>query len=184
VLFRELRDKVGSAHALWNLGHIARSLGEDTHAAEYYDAALALFREQGITFEIASVRHNQAYLAQHQADYVRAAAHLKESLELARALAANDMIAWDLAGLGGVAAALGQSERAARLLGKATALFHIGRHSIDPTEQAEHDGYIATARSQLDEATFEAAWIAGQTMSLEQAIADAIANDTPAWPHH
>jgi len=179
VLFRELSDKVGSAHALWNLGHIARSLGEDAHAAAYYDAALALFREQGIAFGIASVRHNQAYLAQHQADYVRAAALLKESLGLARALASEDMIAWNLAGLGGVAAALGQSERAARLLGKATALFDTGRHNIDPTEQVEHDRYIATARSQLDEATFAAAWTAGQTMSVEQAIADALANDAP-----
>jgi hypothetical protein len=40
-----------------------------------------------------------------------------------------------------------------------------------PAEQAAEAAVLAAARAHLDEATWEAAWAAGQAMSLEQAVA-------------
>jgi len=40
-----------------------------------------------------------------------------------------------------------------------------------PWEQAEFDHWLATARTQLDDAAFAEAWADGRTMTLEQAIA-------------
>jgi hypothetical protein len=39
---------------------------------------------------------------------------------------------------------------------------------------AVHQRGLATARAQLDDATFAAAWAAGQALTLEQAIAEAL----------
>jgi len=123
---------------------------------------------------IASLRHNQAYLALHQADQACAEALLVESLVLSRDSGNWDQIAWDLTGFGGVAVAQGQPERAGRLLGAAEAWFAAAGHVIAPTERAEHDGYIAAIHALLDDATFAAAWAQGHAMSLEQAIAYAL----------
>jgi hypothetical protein len=42
---------------------------------------------------------------------------------------------------------------------------------------AEYDRTVAAVRAQLDEATFAAAWAAGRTMTLDEAIAEAIGAD-------
>jgi hypothetical protein len=44
----------------------------------------------------------------------------------------------------------------------------------EPVEQARYDNTIASLCAQLDAATFAAAWAAGQAMTLEQAIAEAL----------
>jgi hypothetical protein len=66
---------------------------------------------------------------------------------------------------------MGQPERAVRLWGAAEALYDsIGKHT---------DYYDrAAARAQLDDATFAAAWAEGRAMTVEQAIAYALADDT------
>ena len=42
-------------------------------------------------------------------------------------------------------------------------------------ERAEYDHSVAAIHVQLDEATFAAAWAAGRAMTLEQALAEALA---------
>ena len=76
-------------------------------------------------------------------------------------------------GLGGVAAARQQPERAARLFGAAiedNTLISV----MEPAEQADTERCIAAARAQLDETVFAVAWAEGQAMTLEQAIAYAL----------
>jgi hypothetical protein len=77
-----------------------------------------------------------------------------------------------LAGLAEVAAAQGQAERAGRLFGAANSLL--------PPASLDREGVnkrIAAARAHLDAATFEAGWAAGQAMTQEQAITDALQDD-------
>ncbi len=50
---------------------------------------------------------------------------------------------------------------------------------IPLVDRADHDDIVATARAQIDEASFEAAWAAGRAMPLEQAIAYAL-EDAPS----
>jgi hypothetical protein len=129
------------------------------------------FGDQGI---VASMRHNQAYLALHQNDSARAKALLTESLVISRDLELKDQLAWAFAGMGGVAAAQSQPKRATRLLGAAEAWFEATSQIIGPIERAEHDGYAASARAQLGEEAFAAAWAEGRAMTMEQAIAYAL----------
>src|SRR6266516_641302 len=83
-----------------------------------------------------------------------------------------------LAGFAEVAAAQGQAERARRLFGAAAGL-------LPPTNsyQEEVNRRSAAARAHLDAATFEVGWTAGQTMTEEQAITEAVQDaELRRWP--
>ncbi len=178
VLFGDADDRKGIAGALFILGHVTRSAHNDMQAAIFYNESLALARQLADHALVTQVLHNQAYLALHDGDHTRAEALLYESLTPAREIGYKDQMAWDLAGLGGVAVAKRQGERAARLLGAADKWFHTVGHAIDPTERDEHDRYIMAAREQLGETVFARAWAEGQAMMLEQAVAYALDEDT------
>jgi len=74
-----------------------------------------------------------------------------------------------LAGLAEVAAAQGQAERAGRLFGVADRLLPAASAYRDDLNRR-----VAEARAHLDAATFEAGWAAGQAMTQEQAVTDAL----------
>jgi hypothetical protein len=48
------------------------------------------------------------------------------------------------------------------------------KSQLDPHDLAGYDQAVAMARSQLDEATFDAAWAAGRALSLDEAIDEAL----------
>jgi hypothetical protein len=117
---------------------------------------------------------NLAAAVQAQGDYARADTLYRESLALHQSVKQMLGIVFCLAGLAGVAGWQARLERAARLAGAAEAHRHrMGIHP-DPVVQAIYDSSIATACAHLDEATFAAAFAAGQAMSPEQAIAEAL----------
>jgi len=74
-----------------------------------------------------------------------------------------------LAGLAEVAAAQGQAERAGRLFGAAARLLPATSSYLELMNRR-----VAAVRAQLDAATFEAGWAAGQAMTEEQAIGFAL----------
>ena len=88
-------------------------------------------------------------------------------------------MAFDLAGLGGVAAAEGRPARAARLLASAESIFTTIGISISmwPYRVADYDRWVAVARAQLDEAAFSSAWAEGRALTVQAAIAYALAPD-------
>jgi hypothetical protein len=77
------------------------------------------------------------------------------------------MIVANLEGVAGVAAADGQPERVARLLGTAEALRETIGAPMSPADQAQVERVVAAARAQYDEAMWQAAWNAGRAMSME-----------------
>ena len=98
-------------------------------------------------------------------------------MALARRFEWKEGIAHCLLGIGGVASAVRQAERAARLLSAAeTLLDSIGLSlAAWPEVRADYDRYVAVARAHLSEEAFAAAWAVGRTMTIEQAIAEALA---------
>ena len=85
-------------------------------------------------------------------------------------------IARCLVGIGGVASAVRQAERAARLLSAAeTLLDSIGLSlAAWPELRADFDRYVTVARAQLSEEAFAAAWAEGCVLSLDQMVAEAL----------
>jgi DNA-binding CsgD family transcriptional regulator len=70
-------------------------------------------------------------------------------------------------------ALLGQPEQAARLFGATAVLLESIGATIWATDKADYDRNLATARAQLGEEAFRAAFAAGQELSLAQAVAEA-----------
>jgi hypothetical protein len=75
-----------------------------------------------------------------------------------------------LVGWAGLARALGQLERAARLSGAVEALCESIGSRLEQEDQTEHERTISAARSGLDEAIFNQLWREGLAMTLEQAV--------------
>jgi hypothetical protein len=77
-----------------------------------------------------------------------------------------------------ISAAEGASERAARLFGAAEALREAGGYQHMPEEDAWREPYLAMARSQLNEASWEAAFDEGRAMTMDDAISYALEKNT------
>ena len=120
------------------------------------------------------------YTAVRQGNQIRATALLSESLTLFQQIDHYEGQALCLVGLAALFAAREQPEQAACLCGAADVIapvlrpWLIGASSLRLIDHAEYDNIVADIRAQLDDATFAAAWAAGQAMSLEQAIAYAL----------
>jgi DNA-binding CsgD family transcriptional regulator len=117
---------------------------------------------------------NLGYVSLRKDKIVQAADHFAVSLGIERELGRKPLIAYDLAGLAGVAGAIGQPEQAARLLGTTATLFTAIGAVMETSYRIDYDRTLAAVRAQLDSAAFDAAWIKGQAMTMEQAISEAL----------
>jgi len=79
-----------------------------------------------------------------------------------------------LNGFAGIALARGQAPRAARLFGAATVLREAIGYRMSTSEQTGYEREVAAVREAMGD-LFEAAWAAGEALSLERAIAEALA---------
>jgi predicted ATPase/DNA-binding CsgD family transcriptional regulator len=177
TLFRELGSKHGVAWALGALGEIARSEGDYERAAVLYEESLSLFLEVGLSpgWNL----HNLGAVAHHRGDTARALDLFKRSLIERKKEGEKEGMAEALAGLAGVAAEMGQPLRTARLFGAAESLREAIPLPIRPYNRAPYDRYLPMARAQLDEAAFNAAWVEGRAMTLEQVTEYALTDAMP-----
>ena len=179
ALRREIGDKAGIATSLDNLGVVAWSQGDYTTARAQYEESLALLREIGDKGGIAKMLNSLAVVAWSQRDYPTARALHEESLALFRKIGDKLSIAATLAGLAAVAGGTGQAERAARLASTTQSLVDSLGARLEYDDQVVYDNAVAAARAGLSAAAFEAAWAAGQALTLEQAVVEALGEEDP-----
>ncbi len=116
---------------------------------------------------------NLSFIDQHESNHQAAIDRMRQALMRGRKMKSNKDMANFIQILAGSLGAVGEPERAARLLGAGeVALERMG--AFIQTDQFELDRMIAAVRAQLDDATFQAAWAAGRAMMLEQAVANAL----------
>jgi hypothetical protein len=94
---------------------------------------------------------------------------LKEGLALNREIGNWDSGVYCLEGFAGLAGARGQGVRAARLWGAAKALRTTISAPPTPEARRYYERSMATARAQLGEAAWEAAFAQGMAMAPEEA---------------
>jgi predicted ATPase/transcriptional regulator with XRE-family HTH domain len=178
-LFHELGDQLMGIHALVSLGYAARLQGDNARASACYAESLALAQNQGNTWSMAAIHLALGDQAQAQGDAPQAAAYFAESLMHFREIGHREGISLCLAGLAWAAGGLGQPVRAARLFGATAGLragIGIGQ-SGPPTEGLLYEASVASVRAQLNQETFVAAWAEGRSMSMEQAIDNALGEE-------
>jgi predicted ATPase/DNA-binding XRE family transcriptional regulator len=178
ALYREMGDKNGIARAFLAMGSLARECGNYADAAVLYKQSQEVYREIGARFGDALVFVSLGNLARDMGEIHQAVRYYRQSLVVSQELGLRQFLAWGVEGLGHMAITSGQLEQAVRLFGAAGGLLgdeivQRGRH-----DDAVYARDVALAHDCLDEATFAAAWAAGQAMTLEEAVAEALALET------
>jgi non-specific serine/threonine protein kinase len=119
--------------------------------------------------------HNQGYVALGQEDVAGARELFRESLRRHQERANISGIAEGLAGLAAVSAAQGGLAQAVRLFGAAEGVRAEHRGPVWPAERFEVERQIEAVRARLPEPHFAEHRRAGTLLSLEHAIAEALA---------
>jgi len=184
TLTRRAGNLDGIARTLNTLGMIARSQGEPARAAQLYTEALATWRSFGEYGGQGAVLLNLGFVVLRQGEVREAEAYFRQSLAVAQrfGLPADALVVAGLASVLGIAGTtLEDARRAAGLLGAADAHIEWSGIELAQTHRIDIEWAMATVRTKLDEATWEAAFVKGRAMSLEQAIAYALA-ETAMFP--
>jgi predicted ATPase/DNA-binding CsgD family transcriptional regulator len=174
ALSRELGDPRGIASWLANLAIVTLARGDDQRAKELCDESLAIRKALGYKGGCAHTLTILGRIALKQGAYERATACYKESVTLSQETGGQEGIATALEGLAAVAGAQGQPVRAARLYGFAESLRTLLGAPLPPIDRPAYQHTVAALRAQLDEPSFLNAWTAGQALTLEEAIAEAV----------
>jgi hypothetical protein len=83
-------------------------------------------------------------------------------------------VAYVIENLGGVAAYAGRSEQATRLFGAADKLRDDLNAPLPSGEKVAYDRYVNEAREALGEERFTSLWAEGRSMSVEEAMDEAL----------
>ena len=159
---------------LANLGAIATMRGELDSAAAHAERAAALQRETRDADGLSVTLHNFAriLMALGRLDEGRAA--LRESIELARSIDYQEVLAYGLETSGELAFGGGEHEQAARLLGAAVAAFDRLGVVMAPEEAEGYARVMVTLRDKLDVDVLEDLHAAGRAASFEESVSSAL----------
>jgi DNA-binding CsgD family transcriptional regulator len=177
-LSNTIGDQALGAIARFHLGVVAFGQGDASRAIARFEEAIARFRETGSQWGAAVGLSYMGLVVSTEGDTARAAALHGEGLVLFRQTGTIEGIAFDLAGLATIAERRGQPESAIRLFAAAETLDETIGAALS-TRQAlpawpVYERSLAAARASVGEATFATAWAVGRTLSVEEAVAEAL----------
>jgi hypothetical protein len=163
---------------LHNHGELARRMGDYGLARRLIEEVLALHRAERSPRGIGGALAWLGIVALAEGDATTARARLAEALTVQRDAGDVWSLPERLRDLARVAQAQGRLTRAARLWSAYAAQHQTVTGAPLPVNARRTlDEAIRPLCAQLGEAAFDDAWAAGQAMTLEQAIADALAEN-------
>jgi non-specific serine/threonine protein kinase len=173
-----LGDRWGLIPALWLLGHIAFLQHDYATAHSRWEESHQVCREVGDQWNLAWSLNGLGHVASRRGEWTVAQAYHEQSLPIFQELESRWGVLHAVARLAQVAGERIRPERAARLFGAADALLERMGVALDPHQRAEFDSGVAAARAALGEEHFAAAWALGRAMTQEEAVAEALQDDT------
>ena len=180
ALHRKSGDKLAIAELLVGLGRLVLMEGDAARAHTLAEESLLICKHVGSPWGIASSLSLLGSVTAARSDYATARALYEESLAIARQLDDKLMITSCLAGLAGVVSAQGEGLWAVQLWGASESLREAINVPLAPVSRADYEREVASARLQLGERAFVAAWALGRTMTPEQALAARERTQTPS----
>jgi predicted ATPase len=171
-LFQEQGDMLYASTVLSALQGLLSTQGDQEQASSLHQQGQPLMQQAHNWGRIGLFQINMGDLYHQYGEEHMAQASYREGLRLWQDMHQLEQqlgIVKGLAGLAELAAAQGQAERAGRLFGAASRLL-----PATSTYLEEMHSRSAAARTRLDAASFEAGWAAGQMMTEEQAITEAL----------
>jgi tetratricopeptide (TPR) repeat protein len=171
-------DKAGLSQAFNVIGELTRMQGDYYRARAAYEEALAVGRATGDRLRVQRVLIGLACIAEHDEDFQQAVIFLREALAQSRKDGNNATVVDSLAILAGVIGRIGHREQAATLIGATEMLLESLGLALQPGVQPIFQRDCAYVRGQLGAGIFERCRNEGRAMSLEQAVAYALATPT------
>jgi tetratricopeptide (TPR) repeat protein len=162
------------------LGLAAKYQGNRAEARRRHEAALAALPPDGMLAVRATLLNNLSALIWEDGDRRRAAEFAREALALDGELRNVPSLITSIENAADEALLEGQPEVAAHLLGAAATMRKETNFAIDPSNREVHEDSLVLTREALGEAAFAAAWRRGESLTLDEAIAQADAVLTQA----
>jgi tetratricopeptide (TPR) repeat protein len=169
---RVIQDRIGDASSLLWLGMARRYHGDVDQAEEHLHDALASAHRLGDPFHTAASLVALGEVAIARGDALRAIEYCRDALRTATSAQFDP--SWQLIGLGAAFVAASEAEAGVRLLAAEARTREQSQGALSPGMQRDVDAAMRLARSCLGQDGFDAAWAKGQTMSMEDIIADAL----------
>ena len=170
TLSRELGDASTLGSSLVDLGYVLLMQGNHGRVTALGEEAATLLREGGYTGSFACALNCLGWAALLRGDHEQARTLYGESLDFSRQPGDEASATESLEGLACVAGARGQSRRSARVFGAAEA----SAGSLAPAVHLLREPYLDAARSGTDQATWQAAFAEGRSMTVEEAVSYAL----------
>lgn len=179
ALQRALGDSHGSSSALCDLGMVAMTQGDPHGGRALLEEGLAIARAANNENRVAILHARFANFELHQRAPHAARSHFRESIQLALRYGHLVMVAYCLSGLAKISGTYSEEgeakQKAVRLLSASDALGKTISHPFAHVRHPDYQRSLDSVRLALDETTFAQAWAEGQTMTLEEAVAYALA---------
>jgi predicted ATPase/Tfp pilus assembly protein PilF len=168
---RRVGDRPGMPAALAALAEVARLDGDPDAAGTMLEEALAVATDLDDRHCVTLSLLHLARLARDHGDSLRADTLYRQAMPVAEGdVPPTAASATWLEGLGAIAVADGQPDRAARLLGAADALRQAIGTPLPAHEAADRNDTIAGCSTALGEEAFRATFEAGAALSLPDAV--------------
>jgi predicted ATPase/class 3 adenylate cyclase len=174
AIFRKVNDPRSIAQTLVNLARSVYRLGDQGKALSYLQESLSLSREYDTRWSLAFSLEIMGLVRRSQGDLRAALDLFKESLQLSAEQANLQGIANCLGAIAGLASLNGKPAEATRLFSAAANLRTSMGVKMGLDDQREYEQYLAVLSQELDEAVFKQLMLEGCSISMEQAVEQAM----------
>jgi non-specific serine/threonine protein kinase len=163
-----------AALAINNLGDVALTVGDYRRAEALFEESLSILRGRADMANVARSLFNLGAVALRLHRHSDALERLRESSILCRQLGDKEDLAWCLEGFAALAAAEGDPERAAILLGAAGRLLENMGAALKPFERQLHEETAALVNAGLSDAALTRAMERGASLATDEAVGYAL----------
>ncbi|BDG70478.1 ATP-binding protein [Roseomonas fluvialis] len=172
---QRIGDTWGAARVLGYLAKVLLRMREAARAEQLCRRALTLSSQVSDRWGIGLAHSGLAAAALARGETALAAKELKTSLVIFRDVGARDRVAETVQDLALLTQQLGAPQQSVRLAAGAATMQQASRLAFWPAVEALREVALAEARASIGEAAFDAAWLKGRLMGLEETIEDALA---------
>ena len=169
-------DRWGAAWSLYDLGYLALQRQELGAAQALLEESIAELRAQGIVFGLYRALFALAQIRERLGDVAQAHSLYQDALRIQQQMHYIQVAGELLESFAAFSAKQGQLLRAARLFGAAAASRETSGMRRFQHLDGQYEQNLAQARSMLDTEVWQAAWLAGSALTLEQAVEEALQN--------
>jgi tetratricopeptide (TPR) repeat protein len=181
TIWREIGDARQIARCFDNMGAVASVRKDFARARALHQESLAIRRRIGDAHGTALTLYNLSAVSFAQQEWLEAGDLLRQAVVVWRDMGARRDLAGAVIQFAMLAQAQKSFERAVLLLAAGEQLRVLTGEGLRDEDEAEIAQTTQALREQLSESSFSAAWVAGQAMGLEEALAYALdeANSGP-----